>query len=38
VATLKTWRLLTKLRCCPHRATAIIAAIGILQALEDQHR
>jgi hypothetical protein len=26
VATLKTWRLLTKLRCCPHRATAIIAA------------
>jgi hypothetical protein len=27
VATLKTWRLLTKPRCRPPRATALIAAI-----------
>jgi hypothetical protein len=27
VSTLKTWRLLTKLRCCPQRATALVAAI-----------
>src|SRR5262245_37248013 len=39
VATLKTWRLLTKLRCCPHRATAIIAAIRVIQTIEEQpHR
>ena len=37
VATLKTWKILTKLRCCPHRATAIIAAIRVLQTIEDQH-
>jgi hypothetical protein len=36
VATLKTWRLLNKLRCCPQRATSIVAAIRVLQALEDQ--
>lgn len=36
VATLKTWKLLTKLRCCPRRATTIIAAIRVLQTLEDQ--
>ena len=36
VATLKTWRILTKLRCCPQRATAIIAAIRVLQTTEDQ--
>jgi hypothetical protein len=24
VATLKTWKILTKLRCCPRRATAIV--------------
>ncbi|GIJ78779.1 DDE superfamily endonuclease [Micromonospora phaseoli] len=27
IATLKTWRTLTKLRCCPHRATTIVQAI-----------
>jgi DDE superfamily endonuclease len=27
ISTLKTWRLLAKLRCCPHRATALVAAI-----------
>jgi hypothetical protein len=26
VATLKTWKILTKLRCCPRRATAIVQA------------
>ncbi|WP_420119171.1 transposase family protein [Micromonospora sp.] len=26
IATLKTWRLLVKLRCCPRRATAIVQA------------
>jgi hypothetical protein len=33
---LKTWRLLAKLRCCPRRATAITAAILVLQTTEDQ--
>ena len=36
VATLKTWKLLTKLRCCPSRATTIIAAIRALQTVDDQ--
>jgi hypothetical protein len=36
MATLKTWKLLTKLRCCPSRATAIVAAIRVLQAVEEQ--
>lgn len=36
VAILKTWRLLTKLRCCPRRATTICAAILVLQTTEDQ--
>jgi hypothetical protein len=27
MATLKNWRLLTKLHCCPQRATAVVAAI-----------
>jgi DDE superfamily endonuclease len=27
IAALKNWRLLHKVRCCPHRITAIIAAI-----------
>jgi DDE superfamily endonuclease len=37
IATLKTWKILTKLRCCPHRATNIVAAIRVLQTIEDQH-
>lgn len=36
VATLKTWKVLTRLRCCPHRATAIVNAIRVLQTVEDQ--
>jgi hypothetical protein len=35
VAILKSWKLLTKLRCCPSRATAIVRAILVLQAAED---
>ncbi|WP_433381425.1 transposase family protein [Streptosporangium sp. CA-115845] len=35
VAVLKTWKILTKLRCSPHHATAIIAAITVLQHTED---
>lgn len=38
MAILKTWKLLTKLRCYPSRATAIIAAIRVLQTTEDQHK
>jgi hypothetical protein len=35
ISTLKTWKLLTKLRCCPQRATTITRAILVL--LEDAH-
>jgi DDE superfamily endonuclease len=38
MATLKTWKLLTKLRCSPHHASTIIAAIRVLQTIEDQRR
>lgn len=34
IATLETWRLLTKLRCCPGRATAIMQAILALHHIE----
>ncbi|OLE30506.1 MAG: IS5 family transposase [Actinobacteria bacterium 13_1_20CM_3_71_11] len=34
IATLKTWRILTKLRCCPRRATAIVQAILVLHTTE----
>ena len=34
IATLKCWKILTKLRCCPRRATAIVAAILVLQQIE----
>lgn len=34
VSTLKTWKVLTKLRCCPRRATPIVQAILVLQAAE----
>jgi hypothetical protein len=36
MATLKTWKLLTQLRCCPNRATIIVAAIRVLQTVEEQ--
>jgi hypothetical protein len=35
-ATLKTWKVLTKLHCCPQRATPILAAIMFLQLVEEQ--
>jgi hypothetical protein len=35
VATLKTWKILTKLRCCPRRATAIVQAILVPHAVEN---
>ncbi|RGC69660.1 hypothetical protein C5N14_04470 [Micromonospora sp. MW-13] len=35
VATLKGWKILTKLRCCPRRATAIVQAILVLHAVEN---
>jgi hypothetical protein len=34
IATLKTWKLLVKLRCCPRRATAIVQAILVLHGVE----
>jgi len=37
VATLKGWKILTKLRCCPRRATAIVQAILVLQAADARY-
>ncbi|WP_327007738.1 transposase family protein [Dactylosporangium sp. NBC_01737] len=37
IATLKTWKILTKLRCCPRRATAIVQAILALHRVESSH-
>ncbi|MET8153539.1 transposase family protein [Actinoplanes sp. NPDC049668] len=34
IATLKTWKILVKLRCCPRRATAIVQAISVLHHVE----
>ena len=34
-AVLKCWKILTKLRCCPRRATPILAAITVLQHVEE---
>ncbi len=34
VATLKTWKILVELRCCPRRATAIVHAILIRHHVE----
>lgn len=34
VATLKSWKILVKLRCCPRRATAIVQAILVLHHVE----
>lgn len=35
VATLKTWKVLTKLRCSPSRTTAIVQAIQVLHHVEN---
>jgi hypothetical protein len=34
IATLKTWKSLAKLRCCPRRATAIVQAILVLHHVD----
>jgi len=34
-ATLKTWKVLVKLRCCPRRATAIVQAILVVRHVEN---
>ncbi|MFG3702870.1 transposase family protein, partial [Micromonospora sp. NPDC047620] len=34
IATLKTWKILVKLRCCPRRATTIVQAILVLHHVE----
>ncbi|GAB3836179.1 transposase family protein [Dactylosporangium cerinum] len=36
IATVKTWKILTKLHCCPQRATPILAAILFLQLIEER--
>ena len=37
-ATLKTWKVLTRLHCCPQRATALLNAIFVLQLAEEQRK
>ncbi|BCL25159.1 hypothetical protein GCM10017557_00180 [Streptomyces aurantiacus] len=37
IATLKTWKILVRLRCCPRRATAIVQAILVLHQVEANH-
>jgi hypothetical protein len=36
IATIKCWKLLAKLHCCPKRATALLAAILVLQLVEER--
>lgn len=36
IATLKTWKVLAKLHCRPQRATPLLAAILMLQLIEEQ--
>jgi hypothetical protein len=36
IATLKHWKVLAKLHCCPQRATDLLAAILVLQHVEEQ--
>jgi DDE superfamily endonuclease/Helix-turn-helix of DDE superfamily endonuclease len=36
IATLKCWKLPAKLHCCPKRATNLLAAILVLQLVEEQ--
>ncbi|MFD7652865.1 transposase family protein [Actinosynnema sp. NPDC059797] len=38
VSLLKGWKILTKLRCCPRRATAIVAAILVLHHIETRRQ
>lgn len=34
IATLKTWKILTKLRCCPGQTTGIMQAVLVLHHVE----
>ncbi|NRQ36428.1 IS5/IS1182 family transposase, partial [Nonomuraea sp. NN258] len=36
-AQLKSWRILRKLRCCPHKAGQLCKAIAVLQNYELTH-
>jgi len=38
VALLKGWKVLAKLRCCPRRATAVVAAVLVLHHVEAGQR
>jgi hypothetical protein len=38
IATINCWKLLAKLHCCPQRATALLAAILVLQLIEEQRQ
>jgi hypothetical protein len=38
ISTLKTWKVPTKLHCCPRRASALLAAILVLQLVEEDRR
>ncbi|GAA3464255.1 transposase family protein [Saccharothrix longispora] len=38
VSLLKGWKILAKLRCCPRRATAIVAAILVLHHIETRRQ
>jgi hypothetical protein len=37
-ATLKTWKVLTRLHCCGQRVTALLAAIIVLQLADAQRK
>ncbi len=37
-ATLKSWKVLARLHCCRQRASVIVAAIFVLQLIEEQRR
>ncbi|GAA2692906.1 hypothetical protein GCM10010428_70690 [Actinosynnema pretiosum subsp. pretiosum] len=36
VSLLKDWKVLAKLRCCPRRATMVVAAILVLRHIETR--
>ncbi|WP_442939394.1 hypothetical protein [Nonomuraea sp. SYSU D8015] len=35
MSTLKTWKILTELQCCPRRTTPILQAILVPRTIED---
>ncbi len=38
VATLKAWKIIEQLRCCPHQATTMVQAILVLHHIETGYR